>query len=161
MLLCLVALSQQSGCYFKPVQKKKNQKKIACQKETRQRRTYDFLFNLFLCTISIYYIPHNYDVIPKAMPHAIPQTQSSFYPRRNFSQWKLMLKLTQSQLQDKYFSQALEFRNDDFCFPLKTIYFRRCSLFVLLASREKRSEHNDRTCFAAHRKALTGDRLYY
>ena len=47
-----------------------------------------------------------------------------------------------------------------FLFPFEN-YFRRCSLFVLLASSEKRSEHNDRTCFAAHRKALTGDRLYY
>ena len=27
------------------------------------------------------WIPHNY-VIPQAMPHAIPQTHSSFYPNR-------------------------------------------------------------------------------
>ena len=78
-------------CWFEPAKRlllqiSAKKKKIACQKETRQRRTYDFLFNLFLCTISIYYIPHNYNVIPKAMLHAIPQTQSSFYPHRNFSQ---------------------------------------------------------------------------
>ena len=30
----------------------------------------------------IFYIPHNY-VIPQAVPHAIPQTHSSFYPHRN------------------------------------------------------------------------------
>ena len=33
--------------------------------------------------ISIFYIPHNY-VIPQAMPHAIPQTHSAFYPHRKF-----------------------------------------------------------------------------
>ena len=36
------------------------------------------LISLFLCAISIDYIPHNY-VIRQAMPHAIPQTHSSFY----------------------------------------------------------------------------------
>ena len=35
----------------------------------------------FFAPISIFYIPHNY-VIPQAMPHAIPQTHSSFYPHR-------------------------------------------------------------------------------
>ena len=30
--------------------------------------------------IILYYIPHNY-VVPQAMPHAIPQTQSAFYPQ--------------------------------------------------------------------------------
>ena len=33
----------------------------------------------FFKTFCIYYIPHNY-VITQAMPHAIPQTHSSFYP---------------------------------------------------------------------------------
>ena len=33
----------------------------------------------FFAPISIFYIPHNY-VIPQAMPHAIPQTHSAFYP---------------------------------------------------------------------------------
>ena len=35
----------------------------------------------FFAPISIFYIPHNY-VIPQAMPHAIPQTHSAFYPHR-------------------------------------------------------------------------------
>ena len=35
----------------------------------------------FFKSFCIYYIPHNY-VIPQAMPHAIPQTHSSFYPLR-------------------------------------------------------------------------------
>ena len=35
----------------------------------------------FFAPISIFYIPHNY-VIPQAMPHAIPQTHSPFYPHR-------------------------------------------------------------------------------
>ena len=36
----------------------------------------------FFAPISIFYIPHNY-VIPQAMPHAIPQTHSVFYPHRS------------------------------------------------------------------------------
>jgi len=41
------------------------------------------LFSLiyFFAPFSIFYIPHNY-VIPQAMPHAIPQTHSAFYPYR-------------------------------------------------------------------------------
>ena len=35
----------------------------------------------FFESFCIYYIPHNY-VIPQAMPHAIPQTDSAFYPHR-------------------------------------------------------------------------------
>ena len=35
----------------------------------------------FFDSFCIYYIPHNY-VIPQAMPHAILQTHSSFYPQR-------------------------------------------------------------------------------
>ena len=35
----------------------------------------------FLASFSIFYIPHNY-VIPQTMPHAIPQTHSSFIPHR-------------------------------------------------------------------------------
>ena len=35
----------------------------------------------FFVPFSINYIPHNY-VIPQAMPHAIPQTHSAFYPHR-------------------------------------------------------------------------------
>ena len=37
----------------------------------------------FFAPIFIFYIPHNY-VIPQAMPYAIPQTHSSFYPHRYF-----------------------------------------------------------------------------
>ena len=35
----------------------------------------------FFDSFCIYYIPHNY-VTPQAMPHAIPQTHSFFYPQR-------------------------------------------------------------------------------
>ena len=35
----------------------------------------------FFAPVSIFYILHNY-VIPQAMPHAIPQTHSVFYPHR-------------------------------------------------------------------------------
>ena len=43
----------------------------------------DALFSLiyFFGSFCIYYIPHNY-IIPQAIPHAIPQTHSSFYPHR-------------------------------------------------------------------------------
>ena len=33
----------------------------------------------FFGSFCVYYIPHNY-VIPQAMPHAMPQTHSAFYP---------------------------------------------------------------------------------
>ena len=36
----------------------------------------------FFKSFCIYHIPHNY-VIPQAMPHAILQTHSAFYPHRN------------------------------------------------------------------------------
>ena len=35
---------------------------------------------------SIFHIPHNY-VIPQAMPHAIPQTHSSFYAHAHRTNW--------------------------------------------------------------------------
>ena len=37
----------------------------------------------FFAPFSIFYIPHNY-VILQAVPHAIPPTQSAFYPQRLF-----------------------------------------------------------------------------
>ena len=36
----------------------------------------------FFEPFSIFHIPHNY-VIPQAVPHAIQQTHSSFYPHRS------------------------------------------------------------------------------
>ena len=38
----------------------------------------------FFAPVSIFYILHNY-VIPQAMPHAIPQTHSAFYPHREIT----------------------------------------------------------------------------
>ena len=40
-----------------------------------------FSFSYFFKSFCLYYVPHNY-VIPQAMPHAIPQTHSAFYPHR-------------------------------------------------------------------------------
>ena len=40
-----------------------------------------FSLIFFFTSFCIYYIPHNY-VTPQAMPHAIPQTHSAFYPHR-------------------------------------------------------------------------------
>ena len=39
----------------------------------------------FFAPVSIFYILHNY-VIPQAMPHAIPQTHSAFYPHRYYTE---------------------------------------------------------------------------
>ena len=50
-------------------------------KKARQRRVMLFSLIYFFAPFFIFYIPHNY-VIPQAMPHAIPQTHSSCYPRR-------------------------------------------------------------------------------
>ena len=47
-----------------------------------------FCLIYFFMQFFIYYIPHNY-VIPQAIPRAIPQTHSAFYPHR-----KQMAKLT-------------------------------------------------------------------
>ena len=47
-----------------------------------------FCLIYFFTPFSISYIPHNY-VIPQAMPHAIPQIRSAFYPHR-----KQVAKLT-------------------------------------------------------------------
>ena len=52
----------------------------------------------FFAPISIFYIPHNY-VIPQAMPHAIPQTHSAFYPHRN--NHCLLMLLTSNSISDK------------------------------------------------------------
>ena len=78
VLLSLVGLSKQGDFSFKFVPKK-----VTFPKRTWQKRAYDFCSTsiLFLCAIFIYYIPYNY-VIPQAMPHAIPQTHSSFYLHR-------------------------------------------------------------------------------
>ena len=45
----------------------------------------DAFFSLiyFFGSFCIYYVTHNY-VIPQAMPHAIPQTHSAFYPHRTY-----------------------------------------------------------------------------
>ena len=68
-------MDQQKSCSLKLAPKK-----------ARKRRAHVFQFNLFLCAIFhiLFYIMHNY-VIPQAVPHAIPQTHSSFYPRLFFS----------------------------------------------------------------------------
>ena len=42
-----------------------------------------FILIYFIAPFTIFYIPHNY-VIPQAVPHAIPETHSAFYPHRRF-----------------------------------------------------------------------------
>ena len=61
-------------------------KQLLTQIGAKKRRGKDalmlFSFTYFFAPFSIFYIPHN-SVIPQAMPHAIPQTHSFFYPHRN------------------------------------------------------------------------------
>ena len=68
-------MDQQKSCSLKLAPKK------------RRGKDAHMFFSLiyFFAPFSIFYIPHNY-VIPQAVPHAIPQTLSSFYPHRNWSQ---------------------------------------------------------------------------
>ena len=54
----------------------------ACELSSAKKGS-NIIFSLIylLKSFRMYYILHNY-VIPQAMPHAIPQTHSSFYPHR-------------------------------------------------------------------------------
>ena len=67
-----------SGCVYKLIGTKKGR---------------SFQFTSFLGSLCVYYILHNY-VILQAMPHAIPQTHSAFYPHRNrgASKKKILVK---------------------------------------------------------------------
>ena len=58
--------------------------KLAPKKDARKDARMFFSLIYFFAPFSIFYILHNY-VTPQAMPHAIPQTHSSFYPHR----WKI------------------------------------------------------------------------
>ena len=66
-------MDQQKSCLLKLASKK------------RRGKDAHMFFSLiyFFASFSIFYIPHNY-VILQAVPHAIPQTQSAFYPHRLF-----------------------------------------------------------------------------
>ena len=46
----------------------------------------------FFAPFSIFYILHNY-VILQAVPHAIPQTHSAFYPHRSYTNYSFDLNL--------------------------------------------------------------------
>ena len=59
----------------------RNIKKAAAWELIGAKKGAIFSLIYFFKSSCIYYIPHNY-VIPQAMPHAIPQTHSSFYPLR-------------------------------------------------------------------------------
>ena len=60
-------------------------KQLLTQIGAKKRRGNDarmpFSLIYFFAPISIFYIPHNY-VTPQAMPHAILETDSSFYRHR-------------------------------------------------------------------------------
>ena len=64
-------MDQQKSCSLKLAPKK------------RRGKDAHMFFSLiyFFAPFSIFYITHNY-VIPQAVPHAIPQTHSAFYPHR-------------------------------------------------------------------------------
>ena len=64
----------------------------------------------------IYYSPHNY-VIPQAIPHAIPQTRSAFYPHRFLRQWWFAVRalIAQARLFENVFK--LKTRQVYFIYP--------------------------------------------
>ena len=78
----------------------------------------------FFAPFSILYIPHNY-VILQTMPHAIPQTRSTFYPHRTWytlisRNWKELATMSYNiiiitilkYLQQKIEIQMLNVRDD-------------------------------------------------
>ena len=81
----LIATCSALPCWFKPVVINEPAKKLLTQIGTKKRGGKDahMFFSLiyFFAPFSIFYITHNY-VIPQAVPHAIPQTHSAFYPHR-------------------------------------------------------------------------------
>ena len=62
----------------------RNIKKAAACELIGAKKGAIFSLIYFFKSFCIYYIPHNY-VIPQAMPHATPQTQSASYPSDCFA----------------------------------------------------------------------------
>ena len=58
--------------------------RLRLQIDWHQKTAQLFSLIYFFGSFYVYYFLHNY-VIPQAMPHAIPQTHSSFYPHRFFT----------------------------------------------------------------------------
>ena len=84
-------------------------KQLLTQIGAKKRRGNDacmpFSLIYFFAPISIFYIPHNY-VIPQAMPHAIPQTHSAFYPHRNDT-WFCFSRRRSDSARSNKFAQSM------------------------------------------------------
>ena len=76
------------------------------------------LFSLiyFFGSFCVYYIPRNY-VIPQTMPHAIPQTHSSFYPYRttDHSVWQVRRLVAATRCGDTSKRQIASCVLENFC----------------------------------------------
>ena len=74
-------------CWFEPAVRNGPAKRwlnqIGAKKKARKQARMLSCLIYFFGPFSIYYILHDY-VIPQAMPHAIPQTHSSFYPHNGW-----------------------------------------------------------------------------
>ena len=72
-------------CWFEPAVRNGPAKRwlnqIGAKKKARKQARMLSCLIYFFGAFSIYYILHDY-VIPQAMPHAIPQTHSAYYPHR-------------------------------------------------------------------------------
>ena len=75
-------------------------------KKARQRRAHVFSLIYFFAKFSIFHIPHNY-VIPQAVPHAIPQTHSSFYPHRCVQANSFLVRILVTSCENAYTNFAL------------------------------------------------------
>ena len=108
------------ACWFKPAVINGPEKKLLTQIGARKRRGKDahMFFSLiyFFVPFSTFYILHNY-VILQAVPHAIPQTQSAFYPHRLF--------LTTSS----HFLQTNLLVKSCICFVVLTLNLKLTSIF--------------------------------
>ena len=91
-------------CWFKPAVTNGPAKMLLTQigankSRGKDARMFSSLISFF-APFSIFYIPHNY-VIPQAMPHAIPQTHSAFYPHRCIRRYFFPSRAKEAKKQEK------------------------------------------------------------
>ena len=122
------------------------------------------LFSLiyFFGSFCVYYIPRNY-VIPQTMPHAIPQTHSSFYPYRttDHSVWQVRRLVAATRCGDTSKRQIASCVLENFCenlclcnrnlsqkFCLIWFFFATCYYDKILLRRQKFSLQYTRSDFS-------------
>ena len=120
-LLLLSALP----CWFEPAVRNGPAKRwltqIGAKKKARKQARMLSCLIYFFGPFSIYYILHDY-VIPQAMPHAIPQTHSSFYPHNGWDKnRKRKVPCINSVRFTQLWSNILSFENIFFSKPYENI----------------------------------------